>query len=756
MIYLVTKQQKLFDSNIYKLLSVEDSLNIISSWKVIQFDTETKGRDPHIGTLLTTQFGDKDRTTQIVVDCTTINPKLYKEVLEKGYLIGQNLKFDLQWLYNYKIIPLHVYDTMIAEQVLYLGYPPIGKPGGISYALNHIAERRLGVNIDKTVRGQIIWRGLDEEVIKYAANDVVYLCDIAKKQIEEARFNSMEKAIKLECDFVPAIAYLEWCGIKLDIDKWKKKMQRDKQVREEKLEALNKFVVQYYKDHKGQDNTIVITHQVDGVQDNINFDSFKSKACSNVYRNKEGINVQDYIIPFYSTSRTGKSLPFVKVDYQGDLFSGFNTETQCIINWGSSDQTIYWFKILGFDTKTEDKKTGVEKDSVLEKLLAKQKGVNDEFLKIYFDFTAAEKLCTTYGQNYINAINPITGRIHTQFKQLGASSGRMSCGSKQKNEDLYKLKYTELEKLPLNQRKCGYVQLQNLPADEITRSAFVSENGNLFTSADYSALESRLGADIYNEKSMVEEYLHGSGDIHSLTAKHCFPKELQDIDVKDIKELRPDLRKTAKPVEFSQQFGGSAKAIQNALGCTMEEAKEIAQNYKEGFTGIAEFKVKGFELAKQRGYVLICGQTGHRIYLQGWKEWKRMQEDESFWEEYNAAHDTLLWNTFKNTEVYRIASEARRESSKWARLALNSPTQGTGIIILKEAITNFFKYIVEHNLFGVVLLCDLIHDEACIEYPKTIPEIEKILVHCMEEASAKYCKKLPIPAEAATGLYWIH
>ena len=193
MIYLVTKQQKLFDSNIYKLLSVEDSLNIISSWKVIQFDTETKGRDPHIGTLLTMQFGDKNKTTQIVVDCTTINPKLYKEVLEKGYIVGQNLKFDLQWLYNYKIIPLHVYDTMIVEQVLYLGYPPIGKPGGISYALNHIAERRLGVNIDKTVRGQIIWRGLDEEVIKYAANDVVYLCDIAKKQIEEARFNSMEK-----------------------------------------------------------------------------------------------------------------------------------------------------------------------------------------------------------------------------------------------------------------------------------------------------------------------------------------------------------------------------------------------------------------------------------------------------------------------------------------------------------------------------------------------------------------------------------
>ena len=756
MIYLVTNQTKLFNSEVYELLSIEESLKIIQSWNVIQFDTETKGRDAHIGKLLTMQFGNKDKSIQIVVDCTTIDPKLYKEVLESHFIIGQNLKFDLQWLYNYNIVPLNVYDTMICEQVLYLGYPPIGKPGGISYALNHIAERRLGITIDKTVRGQIMWRGLDSEVIKYAANDVVYLCDIAKKQLQDAKLNNMTKALKLENDFVPAIAYLEWCGIKLDKEKWKVKMQNDEKVRNEKLQALNAFVVDFYKKHNGQDNTIIITHRVDGLQDNLNFDSFDSRPCSAVYTNSEGINVQDYIIPFYSTSRTGKKLPFIKIDLQGNLFSGFNTEPQCVINWSSSDQTIYWFKILGFDTKTEDKKTGEEKDSVLEKVLAKQKGINDDFLKVYFDFTAAEKLCTTYGQNYLNAINPITGRIHTQFKQLGAASGRMSCGSNQQNEDLKQLKHTELATLPQKQRKCGYVQLQNLPADEITRSCFISEEGNLFTSADYAALESRLGADIYNEQSMIDEYLHGSGDIHSLTAKHCFPVELAGINVKDIKEKRPDLRKIAKPVEFSQQFGGSAKAIQNSLGCTVEEAKEIARNYNEGFKGIAEFKEKGFELAKERGYVLICEKTGHRIYLQGWKEWKRMQEDESFWEEYDAAHDTLPWNQFKETEVYKIASEARRESSKWSRLALNAPTQGSGIIILKEAITNFFKYIVENKLFGIVLLCNLVHDEACIEYPNTMPEMAKILVKFMEEASAKYCSKLPIPAEDSTNLFWVH
>lgn len=557
MVYLVTNEQRLFKSDVYKIISVQESLDLLYKFEdnIIQFDTETKGKDQHLGKLLTAQFGNKDKSIQIVVDCTTINIIFYKEILENALLVGQNLKFDLPWLYNYGIVPLRVYDTMIVEQLLYLGYPPMGKPGGISYALNYIAERRLGVNIDKTVRGQIIWRGLDEEVIKYAANDVVYLCDIASKQMIDARRLKCTKAVKIECDFVPVIAYLEWCGIKLDVDKWKAKMAKDEAIRQEKLEALNQFVANFYKEHQGKDDTIVIQHRVDGIEDNINFESFNSQACSKVYKNKEGINVQDYIIPFYIVYERSKTkIPLIKIDLQGNLFSGFNPEPQCVINWGSPKQTIYFFKILGFNTKTEDKKTGEEKDSALEKVLIKQKGINDEFLKVYFEYTAADKVCTTYGQNYINAINPKTGRIHTNFKQLGASSGRMSCGSKQTNTDLEALKHAELMKFPTKQRKCGYVQLQNLPHDKETRACFVVEAGNLMTSCDYAALESRLGADIYNEQSMIDEYLHGSGDIHSLTAKHCFPAELNGIDIKDIKHLRPDLRTKAKPVEFSQQF----------------------------------------------------------------------------------------------------------------------------------------------------------------------------------------------------------
>ena len=71
-------------------------------------------------------------------------------------------------------------------------------------------------------------------------------------------------------------------------------------------------------------------------------------------------------------------------------------------------------------------------------------------------------------------------------------------------------------------------------------------------------------------------------------------------------------------------------------------------------------------------------------------------------------------------------------------------------------MTNFFRWLVKEGLFNVVKIVDLVHDEACIEYPESMPEISDKLKEFMEKASAKYCHKLPIPAEAEVGHFWIH
>lgn len=694
MIYLVTGNQQLFESEVYKIISVEESLNIMKDWNIVQCDTETTGTFAKLDKLLCAQFGNKDKTVQIVVDCSTVDIKHYKEIMESKFLIFQNGKFDLQFFYNHNIIPRRIYDTMIVEQLLHLGYPS----GSISYSLHAIAERRLNINIDKTVRGQIIWRGLDEKVVEYAGNDVVWLYDIMKSQIADCKKQGCMVGAKLECDFVPVIAYLEWCGIKLDADKWKAKMKKDQENLDTAVKELNAFVI-----------------------------------------------------------RTPSLKQFTFIDRQGDLFSGFNLEPQVIINWSSSQQVVKVAKILGFNTTVQDKKTGKDKDSVLEKALAIQKGVNDEFLKLYLGYgepgdkdyyagyTGSAKVVTSFGQGHLNTICPSDNRSHTIYKQLGASSGRMSCGSNQPNETLAKIN-------KVKPSECKYPNYQQLPHDAETRACFVAEKGNLMIDCDWSAAEARLAGDIYNDQAIKDIFLNNI-DSHSMYAKIFFKEELKDIDVHDVKKLRPDLRQKAKGPEFALNFGGGAFAIKQAIQCTDEEANEIIKNYEEGFKGSAIFAKKGSQFVRSHGYVLMNPITGHKMYWWDWKHWKEVQDSftPEFWEEYKAYHK----GTGDNIE--QEVKQHFKAASKWDRMARNAPTQGTCAIMLKTSQINLFNWIVDNNKFGKYLLCGLIHDECLWECPKEeAKDFGKMIEDEMLNTAAKFCKSIPIPATADIQTHWVH
>ena len=684
MIYLVTGQPNLFEDPEYKVISIEESLQLLEDCKVLQADSETNGRDPHLCDLLCFQLGNRDKDFQIVIDCTTISILKYKDILESKYLIFQNAKFDLQFLYNYGIIPRKIYDTMIVEQLLYLGYPP----GVISYSLASIAERRLGIYIDKEIRGQIIWRGLDKEVILYAANDVKYLEDIKDKQIEDCKKKECIIGAKLECDFVPSIAYLEWCGIKLDADKWSLKMKKDEENLDKAKKALDKFVT---------NNPALVE--------------------------------------------------FTFIERQGDLFTGFNQDLICTINWSSSRQVVQLAKKLGFDTVVQDKKTGEDKDSVLEKHLKNQKGINDEFLNLYFTYQEYAKVVSSFGQGHLNAINPKTERIHTVFRQLATSSGRLSCGSNQPNKELAKYK-------GISSKECSYPNLQQLPSDDTTRSCFVPPNGYKMVSADFSAEESRLGADIYQDQEMLKEFLEGSGDMHSLFAWMVFRKECIKSGcscVADVKTKAPKWRKAVKAVEFAWMFGAAAPTIAQSANCTIEEAESYIRSLEEGFSGVSKFAREGSKFVRKNGYILICPYTGHKKYWWDHDRWVERQKSftPEFWEEYKKHKGTGS----------NLAMEVRQHfqaAAKYDRDARNVVTQGTGAIIMKDAMTALFNWIVDNNYFNKIHICCSVHDELVVDYPEYIVEVPNILTSIMEESASKYCKSLPIPAEASVGDHWIH
>ena len=465
MIFLVTRQPALFKSNKYSTVSFSEAMKVLYPLKSVQLDTETEGLDCFTKKLLTIQLGNKQN--QVVFDwisLTVEERKILKEYLESDRLfIGWNLLFDLRFLYVQDIWPNNVWDGMLAEKLLYLGYPA----GMHEMSLKAAALRYLNYDLDKSVRGKIINVGLTEEVVVYAAGDVMHLEDIKEQQEIELDKKDLEKALQFENIFLKVLAYIEICGVKLDVPRWQKKMHKDLERMREAEQKLDDFVVDWCQKHpkESADTKGKHTEYVDAGPSACRIHSIKYITDSNRLLSRGFIrdpesDKDDYGMISHAYSLSGSSR-FVAVDTQGNLFTGFDTAPKCNINWGSSKQVIPFFELLGFNLNTFDKSTKKKKKSVDAKIIKKQLDVSP-ISEIYLNYQEAKKVVSTYGENWIKAINPKTGRIHPDYWQLGADTARLSSGG-----------------------GLAHVNIQNIPHDAETRACFISGKRNKWISADY-------------------------------------------------------------------------------------------------------------------------------------------------------------------------------------------------------------------------------------------------------------------------------
>lgn len=239
MVYLVTAQVNMFKDmgTDVAFATVEDLKRYFKDHIEIDFDTETEGFDPYTCNLISSQFGDAEN--QFLVDHSGISIKEFKDLLEKkGVCINmQNAKFDLRFLYHQRVIPSEIYDTYLAEKVLTTGNKKARA------ALDYLVYKYCKQTMDKTVRGSIHREGLSKRVILYAAKDVAYLGEIKRKQLVELERKELLKAIQLDNLYVLVLAYIEYSGFKLDVNKWKDKMKMDQELLHEYKHKLNKWVI---------------------------------------------------------------------------------------------------------------------------------------------------------------------------------------------------------------------------------------------------------------------------------------------------------------------------------------------------------------------------------------------------------------------------------------------------------------------------------------------------------------------------------
>lgn len=664
MIYLVTKQQSLWTSDRYKVISAEEALELLAPLSVVELDTETMGLDPYTKELLTVQLGCAE--FQVVIDCTSVDIHLFKEYMEnpQRMFLGWNIKFDLKFLYHQRIVPLRVYDGYLAEKLLWLGYPA----GMHEMSLKAASINYLGVDMDKSVRGKIIQTGLTEDVIVYAAGDVSYLGKIRDKQLIELEKKGLLKAIDFENEFVKCLAYIEYCGAKLDVDKWKIKMATNLNNLEKYEAELNEWVEE---------------------------SEYSSKYCS--------------------------------VNIQGDLFNGFDTKPRCHINWTSPQQVIPLFEELGLNLKVLDKKTKHYKKSVDIKVVEPQAS-KSPLIPIYIKYKKAAIIVNTFGQKFLNLINPVTGRIHANFNQLGTDTGRLS--STEPN-------------------------LQNLPHDAQTRACFVSDKGNRWISADYSGQESYLMASMANDEAMLDELINGSGDLHSLTAKMVFQQIPRDTPLKDIKKNFKDLRQEAKGYEFCFNYGGQDSTLIRNYGLDAKRAKEIYENYMSGFAGLKRYQDFRRVDVMRKGYILLSPITGHKAYIYDYDELKMQmekQDDPDFW----AYYREMKQENPECDTVQGVRRLARRKAES-EKQSINYPIQAAGALCFKLASIKLFNWLLKNGLLFKVKYCIPVHDEINLEAPDEISEeVADILVKCMVSAGKPFCTRAHLGADVEIGDHWIH
>ncbi len=226
------------------------------------------------------------------------------------------------------------------------------------------------------------------------------------------------------------------------------------------------------------------------------------------------------------------------------------------------------------------KKTATGAPSTDEEVL--QKLAEDYPLpKLLLEHRGMSKLKSTYTDKLPKMVNPKTGRVHTNYAQAVAITGRLSS-----NEP----------------------NLQNIPVRTAEgrriREAFVAPPGSVIVSADYSQIELRIMAHISGDPAMLKAFADGE-DIHRATAAEIFgiPPE----------EVQSEQRRYAKVINFGLIYGMSAFGLAQNLGIERGAAANYIDRYFARFAGVKQYMDETRLQAKARGYVETV--FGRRLWL---------------------------------------------------------------------------------------------------------------------------------------------
>jgi DNA polymerase-1 len=201
--------------------------------------------------------------------------------------------------------------------------------------------------------------------------------------------------------------------------------------------------------------------------------------------------------------------------------------------------------------------------------------------KTLLDYRALTKLKSTYTDKLPRMVNPATGRVHTNYAQATAVTGRLASTD------------PNLQNIPVRTSEGRRI-----------REAFIAPPGCVIVSADYSQIELRIMAHISRDENLLRAFAAGE-DVHRATAAEIFNRELH--------EVTPEERRYAKVINFGLIYGMSAFGVAQALGLERATAQAYIDSYFMRYPGVARYMQQTRELARERGYVETV--FGRRLWL---------------------------------------------------------------------------------------------------------------------------------------------
>lgn len=227
------------------------------------------------------------------------------------------------------------------------------------------------------------------------------------------------------------------------------------------------------------------------------------------------------------------------------------------------------------------KKTRTGQYATGEDVLLKLSEEHDIARKI-LEYREYEKLRSTYVDALPRMVSQYDGRIHSDFRQAVAATGRLSSNN------------PNLQNIPIRTEKGRQI-----------RKAFVPRSkGYKLLSADYSQIELRIAASFARDSTMIEAF-RNRRDIHATTAAKVFKVPLDQVT--------PDMRRKAKEVNFGILYGSTAFGLSQNLGISRTEGMEIIESYFREFPGIKRYMDDSINHAREKEYVETI--LGRRRYL---------------------------------------------------------------------------------------------------------------------------------------------